>query len=154
MLFDPKHDEHLGRLEEQLRCALAITPQLMSDVIAEACTRFPAHSRTVKAKVSRLIESGAWTDATLALVELELPQWKLRRIIYEDGEWLCSLSKQPQLPPGLDEVAEASHEILPLAILIALLQARRSVAASATSLTTVPQIRPVPGYAACCDNFA
>ena len=28
--------------------------------------------------------------AALALVELELPAWKLRRLIYEDGEWLCS----------------------------------------------------------------
>lgn len=154
MLIAPKHVEQLGRLEEQLRCAQAITPQLMSDVIGQACMRFPAHSRTVKAKVNRLIESDAWTDATLALVELELPQWKLRRIIYEDGEWLCSLSRQPQLPPGLDEVAEASHEILPLAILIALLQARRSAAMGANGMTTVPQVRSVPGYAMCCDNLA
>jgi hypothetical protein len=153
MLFAPKHEEQLGRLEEQLRCARAITSQLMSDVIGQACTRFPAHSRTVKAKVNRLIESGAWTDATLALVELELPQWKLRRIIYEDGEWLCSLSRQPQLPLGLDEVAEASHEILPLAILIALLQARRSAAMGANGMITVPQVRSVPGYAMCCDNL-
>ena len=79
-----------------------------------------------KLRVNRLIEAGAWTDATLALVELELPQWKLRGIVYEDGEWHCCLSRQPQLPLGLDEVAEASHEILPLAILIAFLQARRA----------------------------
>jgi len=154
MLFDPKCEEPLGRLEAQLRCAQAITPELISDVIMEACTRVSAHSGTVKAKINRLIECGAWTDAILALVELELPQWKLRRIIYEDGEWLCSLSRQPQLPLGLDEVAEASHEILPLAVLIALLHARRAATASAASSTTVPQIRPVRGHAACCDNFA
>jgi hypothetical protein len=159
MLFDPKRQEHLGqehlgRLEEHLRCAHAITPELISDVIAQACTRFPAHSRTVKDKVKRLVESGAWTDATLTLVELELPQWKLRRIIYEDGEWLCSLSGQPQLPAGLEEVAEASHEILPLAILIALLQARRSTGVGTTGMATVPQVRSVPGYAMCCDNLA
>jgi hypothetical protein len=108
----------------------------------------------VKDKVSRLVESGAWTDAALALVEFELPQWKLRRIVYEDGEWLCSLSRQPQLPPELDEVAEASHEILPLAILIALLQARRSTAVGATGMVTAPQVRSVPGYTMCCDNLA
>jgi len=153
MLFNPKRQEHLGRLEEHLRCAQAITPELISDVIAQACTRFPAHSRTVKDKVNRLIESGAWTDAVLALVELELPQWKLRRIVYEDSEWLCSLSRQPQLPPELDEVAEASHEIMPLAILIALLLARRSTAVSATGMATVPQVRSVPGYAMCCENL-
>jgi hypothetical protein len=43
MLFDPKHEEHLGRLEARLRGAQAITPDLMSDAIAQACTRFAAH---------------------------------------------------------------------------------------------------------------
>jgi hypothetical protein len=154
MLCDPKHDEHLGGVEQQLRCAQAITPGLMSEVIAEACLRFSAHGAAAKVGVNRLIEAGACTDATLALVELEVPQWKLRRLVYEDGEWLCSLSKQPQLPLGLDEVAEASHEILPLAILIAFLQARRAADASAASLTVVRQVRRAADYAVCCDNFA
>jgi hypothetical protein len=49
---------------------------------------------------------------------------------------------------------EASHEDLPLAILIALLRARRAAAASAASLTAVPQVRAAPGEAVCSDNFA
>jgi hypothetical protein len=154
MLLDLKHGERLGRLEQQLRRAQALAPELMSDVIAQACTRFAAHGAATKAKVDRLVESGAWTDAVLALLELELPHWQLRRLIYEDGEWLCSLSKQPGLPLDLDDVAEASHESLSLAILIAFLQARRAVAASAPGGTTVPQIRPAPIYAVCCDDFA
>ena len=154
MLFDPKPEQYLGRLEARLRRAQAPTPELISDVIAEACVCFAARGDAAKLRIDRLIESGAWTDAALALLELELPQWKLRRIVYDDGEWHCSLSRQPQLPLELDEVAEASHEILPLAILIALLEARRAAAASPTGATTVPQVRPVPGYAVCCDNFA
>ena len=154
MLSDPKHEERLGRLEQQLRRAQAITPKLMSDVMVEACVRFLAQSPSAKAMVSRLIESGAWTDATLALIELELPQWKVRRLIHEDGEWLCTLSKQPQLPLGLDEVTEATHEVLPLAILTTLLQARCATVANATSSTAVPVVRPVAGEAMCCDNFA
>jgi hypothetical protein len=156
MLFDPKHEKHLGRLEEQLRRAQAITPELMSEVIGEASMRFAAHEAATRAKVNRLIESGAWTDATLALVELELPQWKLRRLVYEDGEWFCSLSKEPRLPLDLDELAEAGHENLPLAILIALLEARRAPAVSAARTTAVPQVRsaPRPGLAVCCDNFS
>jgi hypothetical protein len=134
--------------------ASAITPELMSEAIAEACVRFGALGSAAKARVDRLIETSAWTDATLALVELELPQWQLRRLVYEDGEWLCSLSKQPRLPLGLDEAAEATHEILPLAILIAFLQARRAAMASATVATTVPQVRSAPSDAVCCDNFA
>ena len=35
MLFDPKHEQYLGRLEAELHRARALTPELMSDVIAE-----------------------------------------------------------------------------------------------------------------------
>ena len=154
MLFDPKPEQYLGRLEARLRRAQAPTAELISDVIAEACVCFAARGGAAKLRIHRLIESGAWTDAALALLELELPQWKLRRIVYEDGEWHCALSRHPQLPLELDEVAEASHEILPLALLVALLQASRDVAASAARVTAVPQVYPTPGYAICCDNFA
>jgi hypothetical protein len=154
MLFDPRPEQHLGKLEAQLRRAQAPTPELISDVIAEACVCFVARGGTAKQRINRLIDAGAWTDTALALLELELPQWKLRRIVYEDGEWHCALSKQPQLPLGLDEVAEAGHEILPLALLIALLQASRDGAASTTRVTAVPRVGPPPGYAVCCDNFA
>jgi hypothetical protein len=154
MLFDPKPEQYLGRLEARLRRAQAPTAELISDVIAEACVCFAARGGAAKLRIHRLIESGAWTDAALALLELELPQWKLRRIVYEDREWHCALSRHPQLPLELDEVAEASHEILPLALLVALLQASRDVAASAARVTAVPQVYPTPGYAICCDNFA
>jgi len=154
MLFDPKPEQYLGRLEARLRRAQAPTAELISDVIAEACVCFAARGGAAKLRIHRLIESGAWTDAALALLELELPQWKLRRIVYEDREWHCALSRHAQLPLELDEVAEASHEILPLALLVALLQASRDVAASAARVTAVPQVYPTPGYAICCDNFA
>ena len=154
MLFDPKPEQYLGRLEARLRRAQAPTAELISDVIAEACVCFAESGGAAKLRIHRLIESGAWTDAALALLELELPQWKLRRIVYEDREWHCALSRHPQLPLELDEVAEASHEILPLALLVALLQASRDVAASAARVTAVPQVYPTPGYAICCDNFA
>jgi hypothetical protein len=154
MLFDPKCEERFGRLEQQLRRAHALTLGIMAGVIREACTRFASQSPAAKAKLNRLIEAGAWTDASLALVELELPQWKLRRLVYDDGEWLCSLSKQPGLPLGLDEVVETSHEVMPLAILIALLEARRATASSASDASPVPRVRPLPGYAVCCDSFA
>jgi hypothetical protein len=148
MLFFPKYEEQLGVLEERLRRAHALTPDLMSDVIAKACTQ-----ATHKARVNQLIEAGAWTDATLAMAELELPSWNLRRLIREDGEWLCSLSKQPNLPLALDDTAEASHQVLPLAILAAFVEARRKTEAMRETSQTVPQLRPTSGYAVCCDNF-
>src|SRR5271169_1323073 len=152
MLFDPKYEEHLDALEAQLRRAPALTPDLISHVIVDACTRLPAVKAT---RIDQLIEAGAWGEAALALIELELPAWKLRRLVYEDSEWLCSLSKQSHLPVTLDDTSDATHQVLPLAILTAFLEARRrmSAAREAGSLT-VPQVRPTSGYAICCDNFA
>jgi hypothetical protein len=154
MLFDPKHEQYLGRLEAELHRARALTPELMSDVIAEGCIRFAPHAGPAKLDIERLIGAGAWTDAALALIAFELPQWKLRRILYEDGEWHCSLSKQPQLPMGLDEIVEGSHESLPLAILITLLQALRDADGRESGVTRVLQVNPRAGHAMCCDNFA
>jgi hypothetical protein len=124
----------------------------MSDVIAQACPRLPALGSPAKANVSRLIASGAETDAALALLELELPQWKVRRLVWEDGEWFCSLSKQPWVPLGLDDLAEASHESLPIAILLALVEARSTP--PSTSAVAAPSVRWDSGHAICCDNFA
>jgi hypothetical protein len=155
MTFDPNHEEPLRELQEQIHRARTITPELMTDVIARACLRLHAHHPSAKARVARLIESDAFADATLALLDLEVPQWKLRRLIYEDGEWYCSLSKHIGLPAELDDMAEGNHESLPLAILSAFVEARRhSVMAGESRLQSVPQVRPTQGYAICCDNFA
>jgi hypothetical protein len=158
MLFDPKcelcntkHEEPLEALQEQLRRAHALTPDLISHVIVNACTRLPAVKAT---RIDQLIEAGAWRNVALALIELELPAWKLRSLVYENGEWLCSLSRQPNLPEALDDTADASHEVLPLAILSAFVEARRRTSAMReTSLQTVRQVRRTSGYAICCDNF-
>jgi hypothetical protein len=148
----PAGNHEAIELEQRLRCAQAITRDLLSDVILHACTRLPALHPAVKAKIDRLVDSGAWNDAALALLEFELPQWVVRRLIRDDGEWLCSLSNQPGAPLELDDMAEASHASLPVAILLALLRAR--TAASGTQSVAVPSIRPVAGHVLCCDNFA
>jgi hypothetical protein len=152
MLSAQKHGSRTGALAQRLRCAPALTPEHMSDVILQVCTRLPAFNATAKAKLSHLIDIGAWTDAAFALLDFELPQWKVRRLVWEDGEWLCSLSRQSWIPLDFDDLAEASHESLPIAILLALLEARS--ATSGSSPVTMPSVRPAPGYAMCCDNFA
>ena len=153
MLFDLKNEDRFDRLNDQLRLAPALTPDhLFSNVIAHACTHLRAEKTN---RIYRLIEAGVWVDAALALIALELPAWKLRRLVYEDGEWLCSLSRQPNLPAALDDTADATHEVLPLAILSAFVEARRRTGAMReTSLPTVPPVRRTPGYAICCDNFS
>jgi len=153
MWLNRKDDTPVDELNEQLRIAPAITRELLSAVIAHACVRFAAIPGDAKTRVNRLIDAGALTEAALALVELELPEWKLRRLLFEDGEWHCALSRQPLLTFGLDELVEASHEVLPLAILMALLEARAS-GASPTAMAAVPQVRPAPSCVVCCDNFS
>jgi hypothetical protein len=153
MLFNPKHEQYLGRLEIDIRRARTPTPELMSDVTAQACVRFTTHKGPAEVAIERLIGAGAWADAALALIAFELPQWKLRRLLYEDGEWHCALSRQPQLPIELDEIAEGSHDALPLAVLIALLHARRDLAGREGGTTAVPPVNAGAGYV-CCDNFA
>jgi hypothetical protein len=154
MFFNPKHEDRFDRLADQLRLASALTPDLVSDVIRHACTRVPVMKRAGNAaRIAQFTEVGAWSDVALALIELELPAWMLRRLVYEGGEWHCSLSKQPNLPVALDDTADASHEVLPLAILSAFVEARRRSASHGTGFQAVPQIRPASGDAVCCDNF-
>ena len=88
-------------------------------------------------RIETLIRLGAWTDAALALIELELPQWQVRRLAYGDGEWYCALSRERELPDWLDQSVEARHSDLELAILSALVEVRHQIADA--PWTSVPQ---------------
>ena len=88
-----------AELADRLRDTYAVTTEFLSDIIHQTCRRFPSTGQSGKtARVERLIQSGAWTDAALALIDLELPQWQVRRIAYDEGEWHCALSRQRELP--------------------------------------------------------
>src|SRR5262245_25746752 len=105
-------------LSDRIRDAYAVTAEFMADIIRQTCRRFPSLGQRGKtAHVERLIHSGAWTDTALALIDLELPQWQVRRLVYDDGEWYCSLSRERLLPDWLDESIETRHADLALAIL-------------------------------------
>lgn len=149
--------EHSTQAEfnDQLCDSHAMTAELMSDVI-RSCRRFPSTGRTSRtARLERLIESGAWTDAALALIDIELPQWQVRRIAYDQGEWYCALSRQRELPDWLDQSIEGRHAELSLAILSAFIEARRVGTPSArTSVPAVTRNARGPFEPACSDNFA
>ena len=151
------HSEHLGRRElcDRLRDADTLTTDLMSDVIDEACRRFPSTGQTEKSlRIERLIGSQAWTDAALALVDLELPQWQVRRIAYDEGEWYCALSRTRELPEWLDSSIEAHHADLPLAIVSAFIEVRRiNPPQSRPSVPLVPRDAGLICMPVCCDNF-
>ena len=153
--YHSSHEQRLDALQEGLHRVRMVTREIIDDVITGACLRLQAQHPDVKAGVLRLIDSRAYTDAILALLELELPQWRLRRLMHEEGEWHCTLSKQLGVPVELDDMAEGSHETLPLAMLSAFVEARRSrfVAATERRASHVPQLWPAWDYLVCCDNF-
>ncbi|SHK09642.1 hypothetical protein SAMN05444159_2401 [Bradyrhizobium lablabi] len=135
-----------GEISDRLRDAHAVTAELIAEVVRQ--TR-------KSARIEQLIGSGAWTDAALALIDLELPQWQVRRIAYDGGEWYCALSRQRELPEWLDQSIEIRHADLPLAILGAFVEARCLTAPrSRTSVPAAPRDANPPYVPACCDNFA
>jgi hypothetical protein len=143
-------------LNDRLRDANAITAELFSAVISAACRRFPSAGQAEKtAKIERLIASQAWTDAVLALIDLELPQWQVRRIVYDEGEWHCALSRERELPEWLDQSIESHHLDLPLAILSAFVDVQRvSAPSTRTSVPIVQRDASALYEPLCCDNFA
>lgn len=130
----------LGALGEHLREASGVDVNLMREVMGTACRRYPSLGQSEKtARVEQLICSRAWTDAALALIDLELPFWQVRRLAYDEGEWYCALSRERELPDWLDQSIEARHPDLALAILRAFVEAQRI--SEPESRTSVPITR-------------
>jgi hypothetical protein len=128
-----------GELNARLRDAAAADAALIDEVIGAACRRYPSLGQTEKtARLAQLIQSGAWTDAALALIDLELPFWQVRRIAYDNGEWYCAVSRERELPDWLDQSIEARHADLALAILCAFVEAQRVSAPERR--TSVPEV--------------
>jgi hypothetical protein len=153
LLVETQNPAELGN---RLRNAYAVTAEFLSDIISQTCRRFPSTGQSAKtARIERLIQSSAWTDASLALIDLELPQWQLRRIAYDEGEWHCALSRERELPEWLDQSAEGRHADLALAILSAFIEARRiSAPADRSSVPIVPQKADALYEPILSDNFA
>jgi hypothetical protein len=146
--------EQISRLEAELHRAEAVTPALIAGTLALAETwRAAPRSRGQADRIRHLIRAEAGVDAALALLEFGLPQWKLRCVTYEDGEWFCSLGKQWPLPTWLDDVVTVCHPVLPLAILTAFVEACAVTPWSTETARTVPSVQSAARPAMCCDNF-
>jgi hypothetical protein len=132
-----------------------MTQPLMFDIV-HACPRFASLGGSERtARVRRLIEAEAWADAALALMNLELPLWQVRRIAYDEGEWHCALSRERELPDWLDAAVEAHHADLALALLSAFIEVR--ALAVETSRPSVPTVRPALDSLyepVACENFS
>ncbi|MET4386288.1 hypothetical protein ABIB73_002033 [Bradyrhizobium sp. F1.4.3] len=142
-------------LNDRLRNAHAMTRPLMLEIIDKACRRFPSLGQSKRtARLTRLIDAEAWGDAALALMELELPLWQVRRIAYDEGEWYCALSRERELPDWLDAAVEGRHADLALALLSTFIEVQ--ALALETSRPSVPSVRPAPDplyEPVLCDHF-
>jgi hypothetical protein len=153
MLYAASPERQMAVVLNHVCTAPGVTRDLFLEVIQNRCGRLWNLSAGSRAHLSRLIEEGAWIDAALALSELDSPQWKLRRLVCEDGEWFCSLSKFPCVPLEVDDTADANHADPALAILAAFLEAQRKTLAdtSAAQATTAEDWK---GTHLDCENFA
>ena len=163
MPADLECESSLPDLQDRLRRAQGVTADLILKVAAGACARITMPGCAGKAaRINRLIASEAWTEAALALVELELPLWRLHRLVYEQDVWHCSLSKLRDPRVWLNDCAQGRHQSLPLAILSALIEASQcgepsSEPPSMRAASSVPRCGPessFPVATMCCDNFA
>lgn len=143
-------------LGDRLRNAGYVTAEFFADIVHANCRRLPStNQNTTATRFERLVQSQAWTDAALALIDLELPQWQVRRLAYDDGEWHCALSRQRELPDWLDQSIETRHADLALAILSAFVEAQRvSAPSSRTRVPVVPRDANSLDEPVCSDNFA
>jgi len=142
-------------ISERIHDAPAATSRLLREIISTTCRCFASPGQSARAaRIERLLDAGALTEAALALIDLELPQWQVRRIAYDGGEWYCALSRERELPDWLDQSLETHHHDLALAILAAFVEAQD--ASAAKSRPSVPNVRCEPNvfYTQMCDNFA
>jgi hypothetical protein len=158
MAFTADHELLLDRLDEEMQLAPKPAVHLFAKIIGSACRHIPILNRSKKAgRIDRLIEAEAWTDCALALIEIELPGWQMRRLVYEGGEWLCSLSRQPGLPLEFDDTVDGSHEVPALAVLRAFVEARRhggpAIRAGVMN-SSMSTFQSAAGEMLSCDNFS
>lgn len=153
MLHVPRQQTPLDQLAERLHQACTGSLETIADVISHACSPVAAHTPYARENLKRLTAAGAWIDAALALLALEAPQWKLRRLTFDDGEWFCSLSRHPQLPIEIDDTIDSRHENAAIAILLALVETQKAAQPESRRATAV-RLQPLPSAPMNCENFA
>jgi hypothetical protein len=144
-----------SRLSDRLRGSPVATAALFREIIGTVCRRYPSLTPSTRTtRIENLIKVGAWAEAALALIELELPLWQVRRIAYDGGEWHCALSRERELPDWLDQSMESRHSDLALAILTTFVEASGATASSSRPSVPAVACKVDAGcIPLCCENF-
>jgi hypothetical protein len=83
MAFDMDYAFSLDRLADSVRAAHEPSLVILSKILDEACARIHNLGQSAKDRIIRLAELDAWNEVALALIELELPAWQIRRLASE-----------------------------------------------------------------------
>jgi hypothetical protein len=120
--FNPFAADKLAQLKRRIDAATEVTPALMRDAIEAACGKLINDRSGTASAIWRLVRADAHVDAGLALIRTALPDWSVRRICHDDGQWWCAMNTSQPVYWDADEVDEA-HPVMALAILKAFVAA-------------------------------
>jgi hypothetical protein len=155
-MFQPHTQHSAAKLRNEISRAPAAASELVSAALDLMVARRAAPYRADwTRRVHALIEAQAWTDAVLAIAELDRSR-AIHYVVYEDGEWHCRIGAQWAVPHWLGDSAEFCHPVLALAILGALVDTLGW--APETNLSPAPAPRWPAGEtgsisAVSCDNY-
>lgn len=148
MLIEPNSRNDTDKLADRLRAASRVSAWFVAEVFAASPRLMTLRAMGKTARLDGLVACEAWTEAAIELVALDVPDWRMQRLCLDDGEWLCTLTRFPDLPDWLDDSAEGRHPVLGLAILDALLAAR-----ARNAVPSPPITRQLAGIGADCTDY-
>jgi hypothetical protein len=93
--------------------------RLCSSIVDCAASIDTPRQGFIVGRVELLASAGARLDAALALLAMA-PEWRLRRLVFDEGRWHCSLSRQSGLPDWLDDTVDAHAADSAVAVVTAL----------------------------------
>jgi hypothetical protein len=145
-----------AELRDDVCRAPAASAELVSAALDLVAARCAAPNCADQARrIRALIGTHAWTDAILAVVDLDRSR-AIRQLSHDEGEWICRIGSRWAVPDWLDDNVHFTHPVLPLAILGALLSALAQNEKAAVPATSVPSSRQRFGHsisAVSCDNY-
>jgi hypothetical protein len=116
----------LPAVRRQIDQASAVTPALIRAIMEATCGPATEDKTGRTTAIWRLARAEAYVDAALSLIGTVLPDWSVRRICYEDGQWWCAMNPRRPVYWDADEVDEA-HPVLALAVFKAFVTALHRV---------------------------
>jgi hypothetical protein len=151
LLLELDHD----RLVRRISSAEGATSPLLSDVVNFVCSRLWTRPKFRQDQILAWLKTGASFDLLRALIEVELPGWRLARLQYDGGQWYCTICRgTAQLEWAAADVT-CGHVDPVLAMLRALLEvlAMDGVEDEADEGVLRRQQNPDMNYVLC-DNFS